>query len=370
MKALSLCVLLALSITVYGQEPGAAPRGPASGEAQPDTSGLRLQQMLHRASELQRAGQPEQAATVLRQAQWERQGLLNRLDALQAEAERIRQIIGPQQQILVHLQVMEVSLTKLKKLGFDMTKLQGKAVTAAGDVQKEGAPGGFSVSVINDGSEVYGIFESLRKDNLAKVLAEPTLVTISGHPATFHAGGEVAIPTPQKDGSMRTEQQPYGTEVELKPELLGNRHVRLAIRCRLSELDYANATRVGKDVVPNIRAREFTTVTESQSGQTIVLSGLTEIRVETEARGLPWVSEIPYAGAAFRSVKETRNDVATFVLVRPELVEPSAAPAQAVNIPPTTVIPAPIVHTYATPGHAGNVAPTATTRPGDNGGRR
>jgi len=180
----------------------------------------------------------------------------------------------------------------------------------------------------------------------------------------------LAIPTPQKDGSIRTEQRPYGTEVELKPEVLGNRHVRLAIHCRLSELDYANATRVGKDVVPNIRAREFTTVTESQSGQTIVFSGLTEIRVEAENRGVPVVSEIPYAGAIFRSVKETRNEVATFVLIRPELVEPSAAPAQAVTIPPTTVIPAPSVRTYATPGRADNVAPTAATRPSDNGGRR
>jgi pilus assembly protein CpaC len=334
MRALPFCVLLALSITAYGQQPGPAPRGPAPGETQPDTSGLRLQQLLHNASQLQRAGQPEQAAAVLQQAEWERQGLLNRINALQAEIERMRTIVGHRQQVLVHLQIMEVSLTKLESLGFDVTKLQGNAVGGPGDAKQANAGGAFSV--IDDGSDTHGILAALRKDKLAKLLAEPTLVTISGQEATFRSGGQLAIPTPQKDGSSAAEYQFYGTEVQLKPDVLADRSVRLAIHCRVSELDHANSTRVGKDTVPGIRSRDIAADAEIKSGRTLVLCGLVQSRVEAVNSGLPWLGEIPYAGAVFRRVKETRNQIATFVLITPEILEASAAPGHVNHAAPPT----------------------------------
>ena len=320
MKVLSLCVLLALSIAAYGQQPGVAPPAPATGEAQPDTTGLRLQQLLFRASELQRAGQPEQAAIVLQQAEWERRGLLNRIDALQAEIKRIEQLVGSRQQVLVHLKVVEVSLTKLRKLGFDVTKLQGNPGKGLGG-EKQAAPGG-AFSVIDDGKETLQLLDKLQEGGLSKVLAEPTLVTISGQEATFHSGGKLAIPTPQKDGSLGVEYQNYGTEVQLKPDVLVDRSVRLAIRCRLSEVDYANPMQVGKDTVPSIRSRDIATDANIQNGRTLILYGLVQYRMESEKFGVPWLSEIPYAGAAFSHVKETHNEIATLVLITPELVEP------------------------------------------------
>ena len=189
--------------------------------------------------------------------------------------------------------------------------------------------------MIDDGGETHRIFEVLRKDKLAKVLAEPTLVAISGHEATFRSGGQLAIPTLQKDGSSAAEYQFYGTEVQLKPEVLADRTVRLAFRCRVSELDYANPTRIGKDTVPGIRSRDIATDANITSGRTLVLCGLVQSRVEAENSGVPWLSEIPYAGAAFRTVKERRNEVATFVLITPELVEPLADRAQVGNASPT-----------------------------------
>ena len=40
---------------------------------------------------------------------------------------------------------------------------------------------------------------------------------------------------------------------------------------------------------------------------------------------VPVVSSIPYIGSAFKSVREDRNELATFVLVRPEIVQPPNA---------------------------------------------
>jgi pilus assembly protein CpaC len=44
-------------------------------------------------------------------------------------------------------------------------------------------------------------------------------------------------------------------------------------------------------------------------------------RVESENHGLPWISEVPYLGVAFRKVHESVNEVELLILVTPELVE-------------------------------------------------
>jgi pilus assembly protein CpaC len=333
MKAFSLCVLLAIPLTTYAQQPDVGPAGPAPVQMQPDTSGQRLTQMLSAAAELERTGQHAQAAALRQQAEQERQALLRYVAALKAEVERIERIVGPHQQVMVHLRVMEVSLTKLKSLGIDATKLQAKAADGPRDPMKPNAATAFSV--VENGSEALLIIESLRKRSLVKVLAEPTLVTISGQEATFHSGGKLAVPRPQQDGSQKVEYLPYGTELQLKPELLANRHIRLDARCRVSELDYANTTQVGKETVPGIRTHDIHTVAEIQNGHTLVISGLAQTRIEASAHGLPWISEIPYAGAIFRTVKETRNETMTLVTLTPELIQPIDANSRVSSAAPT-----------------------------------
>jgi hypothetical protein len=320
MKTLCLCLLLSLSLTAYAQQPGVGPTGTAPNRTQPDLSGERLRQLVHAADEMDRAGQQAQAAGLRQQAEQERQSLLKHVVNLRAEIERIERLVGNRQQVIVHLKVMEVSLTKLEAMGFDMTKFLGNAAAAPEDPKKVGAPGTFSV--IDDTNDTRQLLEALRKDNLAKVLAEPTLVTLNGQEAVFRSGGQVAIPKPQKDGSSAADYQFYGTEVQLKPEVLLDHSVRLAVRCGVSELDYANPTHVGKDVIPGIRSRDVNTTAKIANGRTLVLAGFVQSRVDAEMSGVPVVSELPYAGALFRKVKEHRTKTATFVLITPELVEP------------------------------------------------
>ena len=125
---LPISVVLALAITAHGQRGGDGPHAAAvSGEPQSNTIGQRLQQLRRRAHELELAGNREQAAAVQRQADEERRALLARLDALEAEAEQVRQALGTGTQVLVHVQVVEVPTAKLRALGFAFEKLVTEA---------------------------------------------------------------------------------------------------------------------------------------------------------------------------------------------------------------------------------------------------
>ena len=229
------------------------------------------------------------------------------------------------EQVVVQVQIFEASLTKLQRLGFAMEKVTGDPNAKLITDQTNGNAGSFSV--INDGSEVQRLLEVLRKEKFVKVLAEPTLATISGRTVVFNAGGELSVPKRQPDGSVAIERQ-YGTVIKLTPEVQGDK-VHLAIHCRLAELDNGHLVRVGQQTVPGVRIREFDTREELTSGQTLVIRGLTQVRMEAYNEGVPWISEIPYLGALFRKVREERNEAGMFVLIRPEIVRPGSGPVAA-----------------------------------------
>ena len=188
------------------------------------------------------------------------------------------------------------------------------------------------------------------------MLAEPTLVTISGRTSSFHSGGELVTPASQKDSAAANSVQEYGTRVDVTPEVIGGQRVRLAIHCRLSELDPGKSVGAGKDNVPGLQTTEFhTSNMEVQDGQTAVLSGPVEVRMEAVKYGVPWVSEMPGVGKFFRNVTETRSELTTLVLVRCEIVRPlaealAAGPSAAVG----TLAPQ-VVRPVAGPSHAPTV---------------
>ena len=100
--------------------------------------------------------------------------------------------VGGVQQILLHVKVMEVSRTKLRGLGFDFAQISGNDFVestisglltdvAAADVITSGATT-LTFGIIDGASAFFGVLEALRQYDLMKILAEPTLVTVSGRP--------------------------------------------------------------------------------------------------------------------------------------------------------------------------------------------
>lgn len=238
--------------------------------------------------------------------------------------------VGGVQQVLLHVKVMEVSRTKLRALGFDWTYLSGPTQivsAAAGIISAASGDGGgpavdsggnFRFNVVSGSSTFWGFLDAMRQDNMAKLLAEPTLVTVSGRPAYFQSGGEVPVTTGGGLGvPANTVYKPYGTQINFVPIVLGNGRIRLEVRPQVSEVDASR----GLNDQPAFRTRQVDTGVEMKAGQTLAIAGLIQNRVESERRGIPWVSELPYIGVAFRNTREEMNEVELIVLVTPELVE-------------------------------------------------
>ncbi len=170
-----------------------------------------------------------------------------------------------QPQILVHLQLVDVPRDSLPALGIDPAIVSHGAV-AARDVS----------------DSLSARLESLRQANKAKVLAEPTLVTVNERPAYFFSGGEIPVPVLSKGGTTTVKFQEFGTRVELLPTLLRNGRIRLAISPRISEIDNTHSIIVAGTSVPALRTRSVETEIEMKNGETVVFGGFDEQSQQTE----------------------------------------------------------------------------------------
>ena len=169
--------------------------------------------------------------------------------------------VGGCQQVSLHVKIMEVSRTKLRRLGFDWAKITGSNTVmsaASGLLSPPSSPtlvsgvgsiplapattagnpltGTFAFNIANGSSAFFGVLNAMAEDDLAKILAEPTLTTISGRPASFRAGGSFFIvPNGQNGGPPLTVN--YGTQINFVPIVLGNGRIRLEVRSTISEPD-------------------------------------------------------------------------------------------------------------------------------------
>ncbi len=165
------------------------------------------------------------------------------------------------------------------------------------------------------------MIQALKQDDIIKVLSEPTLVTLSGRPAMVLVGGKVAYPQPTGFGNISVAFQPFGTQIDFVPIVLGNGGVRLEVRPQVSEVDQTLGTTINGTTVPGFRVRQADTGAELQFGQTLAIAGLLSQETQQETRGIPYVMDVPYLGALFRRTSNVVNEVELLITVRPELVE-------------------------------------------------
>lgn len=126
---------------------------------------------------------------------------------------------------------------------------------------------GFRVLSPEERERVLGALQALRSAGLARICAEPKLVTLSGRPASFLSGGEVAVPIRQV-GQAGVQFEEFGLRLNLLPTLVGGDRLRLELEAEVSEITPASG------IFPAARCSQRVHGTpELRPGQALVCCG-------------------------------------------------------------------------------------------------
>jgi len=164
----------------------------------------------------------------------------------------------------------------------------------------------------------------LEGNGMARVLAEPTLVALSGQSASFLAGGELPIPVPQGLGTTSIEYKPFGIGLTLTPTVLSNERIVLKVAPEASDLDYTNALNLNGIAVPAITTRRADTTVELGDGESFIIGGLVSRTTSSNASKVPLLGDLPIIGTFFSKNNYQMSEKELVILVTPHLVKPIA----------------------------------------------
>jgi len=192
---------------------------------------------------------------------------------------------------------------------------------------------GFALFFSNFPSFPFSAMLSLLESNgLAKILAEPTLVTLSGQEAKFQAGGEIPIPLSTTLGSVTVEWKKFGIMLNFTPTVINENTIHLKLAAEVSALDPSTSVTIAGSTVPGLTERQSETTVRLGNGQSFAIAGLLSDKIQSQVDKIPWLGSIPILGALFRSSQYQRQETELLVVITARLAEP-LAPHQVPPLP-------------------------------------
>jgi pilus assembly protein CpaC len=253
------------------------------------------------------------------------------------------------QQVMLEVRAAEMSRSLTKRLGINfnyarggnfgvsllsgLTQLMGSGegqLTVPTDGTYGAGPLGLFVSPsvnalfrFNSGSTTWtGFIDALKNDGLVKILAEPTLIALSGKTANFLAGGEFPVPVPQGLGTVAIEYKSFGVRLAFTPTVLSESKINVEVMPEVSELDFTTAVQFQGFVIPGLSTRRASTSVELADGQSFAIAGLLKESIREEISKFPLLGDIPILGALFRSQSFLKQETELIIIVTPHLVKP------------------------------------------------
>lgn len=169
---------------------------------------------------------------------------------------------------------------------------------------------------------LFGLLNLMEGHNLARILAQPTLVVESGKTAKFLAGGEVPIPIAQQENTITVDYKEFGVMVEFTPRILDGGMISIDVIPEVSNIDESAGITLGSIRIPGFRTRRTQTTVSVMDGESFMVGGLLQDEIRSAVQKVPLLGDIPILGALFRSSAYEKNQSELAIIVTPHIVRP------------------------------------------------
>jgi len=171
------------------------------------------------------------------------------------------------------------------------------------------------------------LVDAVENRGLAKTLAEPTLVAMSGDTASFLAGGEFPVPVSTTDeadrGRITVEFKQFGISLAFTPTVLDDGMINLVVAPEVSSLDPTASVNTGGILIPGLKVRRARTTVELRDGESFTIAGLLRDEYRNDIKQFPFLGDLPVIGALFRSSGYQKQESELVIIVTPHLAQPT-----------------------------------------------
>lgn len=243
-------------------------------------------------------------------------------------------------QVTLQVRIARMSRTVIQQLGINwqaLARVGHFAPLSIGLPFASGAASGTAATLglsrlnSNGSTQLNSIIDALNTDNLAHILAEPTLTALSGQTASFLDGGSFPIPVPGQNGEVTIQYENYGVQLKFKPTVLSSGSIILNVQPTVSSESNQNAINIpaanASILVPSLVTQSASTTVILGSGQSLAIAGLLQNSDTISRNSVPGIGNVPVLGALFGNSSINTSQSELVIVVTPYVVRPVNNPA-------------------------------------------
>ncbi|WP_041082545.1 type II secretion system protein GspD [Thermotoga profunda] len=226
--------------------------------------------------------------------------------------EDLQKIDLPPRQVKISVVVTEVSKDAMSDLGLDQF---GYTFGANQQIKEDWTTIlGLVSGVLSVQTDVFGTIvariQALEEQRKATIKADPWIIVQENKPARLFVGQREIIIIQPEEGTATTQTVDVGVGLDITARVVGNNELEIAVAPSVSHFTTAQ---VSSSL--STKRSELSTTLSIQSGQTVVISGLTVEQSSDSYTGFPFFGNIPILRYLFgvKSDSESKRELVIFL---------------------------------------------------------
>jgi type IV pilus assembly protein PilQ len=183
------------------------------------------------------------------------------------------------------------------------------------------AAGRFSLAVLESDYLVDLELTALEAEGRGEIVSTPRVITANQKEARIEQGVEIPYQQASSSGATTVSFKKAVLSLTVTPQITPDNNIIMDLVVHKDSVGEVISTGGLGGTVPSIDTRAVETQVLVADGQTVVLGGIYETERRETINKVPWLGDIPYLGALFRSTQKVDNKAELLIFVTPRILE-------------------------------------------------
>ena len=189
------------------------------------------------------------------------------------------------------------------------------------DVPIGNAAGRFSLAVLASDYLVDLELTALEAEGRGEIVSTPRVITANQKEAKIEQGVEIPYQQSASSGATTVQFKKAVLSLTVTPQITPDNNIIMDLKVHKDNVGEIISTGGLGGTVPSIDTRAVETQVLVADGQTVVLGGIYETERRESIKKVPFLGDIPFVGALFRSKQRIDNKAELLIFVTPRILE-------------------------------------------------
>ena len=183
------------------------------------------------------------------------------------------------------------------------------------------AAGRFALAILDGDFLIDLELTALEAEGRGEIVSTPRVITANQKEAIIEQGVEIPYQQSASSGATTIQFKKAVLSLTVTPQITPDNNIIMDLRVHKDNVGDIVSTGGLGGTVPSIDTRSVETQVLVADGQTVVLGGIYETERRETIKKVPFLGDIPFLGAMFRSKQRVDNKAELLIFVTPRILE-------------------------------------------------